>query len=550
MKVIIVGGVAAGASAAARLRRLEEKAEIILFEKSDFISFANCGLPYFIGGEIQDRGKLVVQTPEAFHARFRVDVRTKQEVVRIDRDKKCVTVQNHATGAEYTESYDKLLLAPGAAPILPPLPGVDDPRVFTLRTIPDADRIRQFIAENAPTRCVVVGGGFIGLEMAENFARLGLSVTIVEMAAQLLPPLDAEMAAGLQRAVEAAGVQTLLGRGVTGFAPRGGGLAVQTKEGEVVADFALLSVGVRPDTALAREAGLALNPRGAIVVDEELRTSDPYIFAAGDAVETSDYVTGRRTQTPLAGPANKQGRIAADNLCGIGTKYRGSQASAIVRAFGAVAATTGISEKTAREAGIPCEKVYVTAPSHAGYYPGGEAMALKLLFSPQDGRVLGAQVVGGEGADKRCDVLATAVRAGMTVQDLTELELCYAPPFSSAKDPVNLAAYAAENVLCGKVRQVFWNDYKNLPKDGSITFLDVRTDAEYSKGHLSETLHIPLDRLRERLGEIDKAKPVYIHCQSGQRSYVACRILTQNGFTCYNYAGGYNLFLNFGDDDD
>ncbi len=545
MKYIIVGGVAGGASAAARLRRLCEQAEILLLEQGEYISFANCGLPYYVGGEIPDKEDLLVQTPEQFARRTNVQVRTGHRVAAVDTAAKTVQVVQAATGEGYTESYDILLLAPGAAPVVPPWAGGDDARIFTLRTIPDTLVLRGYIEEKRPQTAVVVGGGAIGLEMAENFARQGLAVAVVEKADHLLPNLDSDMAAGVHQHLRQAGVQLYLSAAVAGFecdAP-GNPLQVKLEDGQVLpADLVLLSMGVRPDTGFLQGAGIAQNARGAIVVDDHLRTSAPDVYAVGDAVELRHFVSGQRVSLPLAGPANKQGRIAADNMAGGDSVYQGTQGSAIVRVFGWTVASTGLSEAGANSAGILYDKVYLRGMSHADYYPGAEGMRLKLLFEKETGRVLGAQLVGRDGVDKRCDVLATAIRAGMNVQDLTELELCYAPPYGTAKDVVNMAGYAAENVRNGTVKQYYWEDLEKLPRDGSITLLDVRRPGEYDRGHLEGVVNIPLEKLRERYQELDAAKPVYITCQSGQRSYVACRILQQHGFDCYNFAGGFGLY--------
>ena len=541
MKVVIIGGVAGGASAAARLRRLNEEAEIVLLERGDAISYANCGLPYYIGGDITDEEALTVQTPQGFRSRFRIDVRTGEEAVSIDREKKTVTVRRK-NGAVYTETYDVLLLSPGAEPVRPPLPGLDDPRVFTLRTIPDTLRIKRFIEETRPRAALVVGGGYIGAEMAENLARAGLQVTVAELADHLIPPLDYDMACGVHQYLRSKGIRLLLNTGLSGLIPEAGGLRANLGTEAPLFDMVLLSVGVRPDTRLAREAGLPLNSKGAILVDEHMRTADPAVYAVGDAVEIRERITGRAGYIPLAGPANKQGRIAADNIAGGGSVYQGTQGSAVLKLFDMTVATTGINEETARRAGIPFDKVYTLSPSHASYYPGATNISLKLLFEQGSGRLLGAQLIGFDGVDKRCDVLATAIRAGMTAFDLTELELAYAPPYSSAKDPVNMAGFVAENVLTGKVKQYHWHDVDALPRSGAVTLLDVRTPGEYARGRIEGTRNIPLDSLRNRLAELDKGKPVYVNCQSGLRSYIACRILTQAGFDCFNLAGGYRLY--------
>lgn len=543
MKVVIVGGVAGGASAAARLRRLDEQAEIVMLERGEYISFANCGLPYYVGGEIAKKSALLLQTPESFHARFRVDVRTRTEAVAVDTTHKLVTVKNLATGETSQESYDRLILSPGAAPLRPPVPGFDNPRVFTLRNVPDTVRIKEFVEEEFPDSAVVVGGGYIGVEMAENLKKAGLAVTIVEMADHLIAPLDADMAAEVHRYIRSQGVDLRLNTEVKAVEEQADGkLKLALSQGELITDMVLLAAGVRPDTALARQAGLKLNARGAIVVDEFMRTSAPGVYAVGDAVEITDFVTGQKGYVPLAGPANKQGRIAADNICGIPTTYKNTQGSSVLKIFDMTVAMTGANERAAKQAGLNCDKVFTFSQSHAGYYPGAHGMSVKTVYEKETGRILGCQIVGYDGVDKRCDVMAVAIRAGMTAFDLTELELCYAPPFGSAKDPVNFAGYVIENTLTGKVKNFHWHDVANLPRDGSVTLLDVRTPSERAAGHIEGFQHIPLDELRDRAGELPKEKPVYIHCHSGLRSYIACRLLTGLGYDCYNLSGGWRLY--------
>ncbi len=541
-KILIVGGVAGGASAAARLRRLDEHAGIVMFERGEYISFANCGLPYYIGGEITEKSALTLQTPASFHARFNVDVRVNAEVTAINRAGKTVTVKNHKTGEVYSEGYDKLILSPGAEPVKPPIEGADNAKVFTLRNIPDTYRIKDYIEQTKPRTAVVVGGGYIGVEMAENLAHAGLKVTVVEFADHVIAPLDYDMACDVHNHIREKGVRLILKDGVKAIAPEGEALCVTLGNDTLTADMVVLSVGVRPESALAREAGLAVNPRGAIVVDERMRTSDENIYAVGDAVEITDLVTGTKGYIPLAGPANKQGRIAADNICGIESRYGGTQGTGILKCFDLTVATTGITEVRAKAEGISYEKSFTYSASHASYYPGAVNMSVKLLFEKTAGRILGAQIVGYDGVDKRIDVIATAMRAGLTVYDLTKLELAYAPPFSSAKDPVNMAGFVAENILTGKVKAVHWHDVATLPRDGSVTLLDVRTVPEYQNGHIDGFINIPLDELRGHLGELDKSKPVYATCQVGLRGYVACRILSQLGFDCYNLSGGYRLY--------
>ena len=543
MKIVIVGGVAGGATAAARLRRLDETAEIVVFERSGFVSYANCGLPYYIGGVIEDQEELTLQTPESFYERFRVQMKVHHEVTAIDRSAKTVTVRNLATGEVFQESYDKLLLAPGARPTQPALPGVGLDRLFTLRTVEDTLRIRRFVDTQHPKSVVLAGGGFIGLELAENLRERGLDVTIVQRPKQLMTPFDADMAALIHREVRAHGVRLALGHTVEGFAESEGGVQVLLKDEQPLqADMVILAIGVTPDSRLAAEAGLELGLKGSILVNDRMQTSDPDIYAVGDAVQVNHFVTGQPALIALAGPANKQGRIAADNMAGGDSRYKGSQGSSVLKIFDLTAAAAGLNEAAARRAGLDVEAVVLSPMNHAGYYPGGRVMTMKVLFERRTGKLLGAQIVGSDGVDKRIDVLATAIRAGMTAADLTELDLAYAPPYSSAKDPVNMAGYMMENLLTGKVKQFRLDELATLPRDGSVTLLDTRTTGEYSRGHADGFINLPLDELRDRLSELDPDKPVYVMCQSGLRSYLACRILTQHGFTCYNFAGGYRFY--------
>ena len=541
-KVLIIGGVAGGASAAARLRRLNEQVEIILFEKGEYISFANCGLPYYIGGDIKNKADLTLQTPLGFKKRFNIDVRTFNEVTAINKDKKTVTVLNHNTNETYEESYDILLLSPGAEPIRPNLEGINLSRVFTLRNIPDTYRIKDYIDNNAPKTAAVIGGGYIGVEMAENLVQAGLSVTIVEMQNQVIAPLDFDMASILHNELERNGVTLKLENALEKIEEQGSSLNVVTNKGAFDADMVILAIGVKPETKIAAEAGLKLNQRGALIVDDNMKTSDDFIYAAGDAVEVTDFITNEKTVIPLAGPANKQGRIAADNICGIKSEYRGTQGSAVLKVFNLTAASTGITEKTAKRLGLNYEKSFTISASHAGYYPGAEEMFIKTIFDKETGKVLGAQIVGSQGVDKRCDVIAAAVNFNATVYDLTKLELCYAPPYSSAKDPVNMAGYVAENILKGISKIFHYHDVSSLPKDGSVNLIDTRTKGEYRLGHIDGFINIPVDSLRERMNEIDKSKPVYIVCQVGLRGYLACRILSGYGYDCYNLSGGYALY--------
>lgn len=543
MKVVIVGGVAAGATAAARLRRLDEQAEILIFERSGHISYANCGLPYYIGDVITDPEALTLQTPEQFFARFRVQVRVRHEVTALHPERKAVSVTDLATGRTFEESYDKLILAPGARPTQPRLPGVGLERVFTLRTVEDTFRIKEFIQKNKPRSAVLAGGGFIGLELAENLRELGMEVTIVQRPKQLMNPFDADMAALIHAEMRRHGVQLALGSTVEGFASTNRGVEVLRKdEPSLQADMVVLAIGVTPDTALAKSAGLALGIKDSILVNDRMETSVPDIYAAGDAVQVRHVVTGQDALLSLAGPANKQGRIIADNICGMDSRYTGSQGSSVVKVFSMTAAATGVNEKNARNAGFDPEAVILSPMSHAGYYPGGRLMTMKLVYDKPTLRVLGAQIVGYEGVDKRIDVLATAIHAGMTAPQLKELDLAYAPPYSSAKDPVNMAGFMAEDLDQGLVQQWRAEDEPALPRDGSVQLVDVRTQAEYAAGHIDGFINLPVDQLREHLEQLDKTKPVYLVCQSGLRSYIASRILKGSGFACSHLAGGYRFY--------
>ena len=538
MKTIIIGGVAGGATAAARLRRLDEHAQIIILERGEFVSFANCGLPYYIGGSITEKGNLTLQTPESFRARFNIDVRTLSNATGIDPERKTVTVEDLRTGKTYEESYDKLILSPGAEPIRPSIEGANSPNVFTLRNIPDTIRIKEYMETAYPHSAVVVGGGYIGVEMAENLAMAGLKVSVVELADHLIAPLDFDMAADVHRYIKSKGIKLYLNNGVTAI--RGNKVVLQ--KGELAADMVILAVGVRPETKLAKACGIQTNARGSILVNQNMQTNIPDIYAVGDAVEVEDFITKTPAFIPLAGPANKQGRIAADHIAGYPSAYKGTQGSAVLKLFDMTIATTGINEKAAKAAGIDYDKTYTYSGSHASYYPGASMMSIKALWDKKTLKLLGAQIVGFDGVDKRLDVLATAIRFGAKITDLAELELCYAPPFGSAKDPVNMLGFVAENVVSGKVKQFFWHDVENLPRDGSVTLLDTRTLLEVGRGKIEGFMHIPVDSLRSRIHEIPKEKPVYVHCHSGLRSYIACRILSGYGFECYNLAGGWRLY--------
>lgn len=543
MKVVIVGGVAGGASAAARLRRLDEDAEIILFEKGEYISYANCGLPYYIGEVIKEREKLVVQTPEAMSKRFSIDIRTLSEVTKINPDEKTVVVHDIKNDRTYTESYDKLILSPGAEPIKPPMPGIDGKNIFTLRTIPDTYRIKDFVDNNKPKKAVVVGGGFIGLEVAENLKEAGLDVTIVELADHVMAPLDYEMAAIVHQRLKDKGVNLILKDGVKEFHHKEGITTVVLNSGNtLITDMVVLGIGVRPDTKLAKDAGLAIGERGGIKVNEYMQTSNPDIYAVGDAIEVKDYINGSNTLIPLAGPANKQGRIAADNICGRKSKYDGTQGTSVAKIFDLTVAATGNNETILKRAGIDYEKVIIHPNSHASYYPDALPMTIKLIFKKDDGKILGAQIVGFDGVDKRIDVIATAIRSNMTVYDLEELELAYAPPYSSAKDPVNMAGFAASNILKGDISVFHWDEVKDIDLSKSL-ILDVRTDLEYQLGNINGSINIPVDELRENLHKIPKDKDIYVYCQVGLRGYIACRILMQNGFkSVKNLSGGYKIY--------
>ena len=542
MKVVIVGGVAGGATAAARIRRLDEQAEIVVFERSGYISYANCGLPYYIGDVITDPEELTLQTPESFFSRFRVDMKVRHEVTAIHPERKTVSVKNLETDEVFEESYDKLILSPGAKPTQPRLPGVGIDKLFTLRTVEDTFRIKEYINQNHPKSAVLAGGGFIGLELAENLRELGMDVTIVQRPKQLMNPFDADMASMIHSEMRKHGVKMALGYTVEGFEERNGGVDVLLKDNAPLhADMVVLAIGVTPDTALAREAGLELGIKGSIVVNDRMETSVPDIYAAGDAVQGKHYVTGEDALISLAGPANKQGRIIADNICGGDSRYLGSQGSSVIKVFDMTAATTGINETNARKAGLDVDTVILSPMSHAGYYPGGKVMTMKVVFEKGTYRLLGAQIVGYDGVDKRIDVLATVIHAGLKATQLKDLDLAYAPPYSSAKDPVNMAGFMIDNISKG-LKQWHLHDADKLPRDGSVILLDTRTAREYSSGHIEGFVNIPVDELRERLDEIEPGKPVYVICQSGLRSYIATRILEGYGYEAYNFAGGFRFY--------
>ncbi|MGZ7441610.1 FAD-dependent oxidoreductase [Paenibacillus sp. TH7-28] len=539
-KVLIIGGVAGGASAAARLRRLDEDAHIVMFERDPYISFANCGLPYYIGDSIKDRSKLLVQTPEAMRRRFNIDVRTESEVIGINPSRKTVRVRSKDRG-EYEERYDAMILSPGARPIRPNLPGIESSRIHTLRNIPDTDRIKRRVAEEQAASAIVIGGGFIGVEMAENLKEIGLDVTLIEGGPQILAPFDSEMAGVLAKELEDRGVKLLMLQTVTSFEEMGQQIVVRTSSGlSLAGDIVILAIGVAPDTAFLSESGIELGPRGHIIVNDKLQTNMEGVYAVGDAVEITDFVNGSKTAIPLAGPANKQGRIAADNVCGLGTTYKGTQGTSIIKVFGLTGAATGNNEKTLLNQGIPYHVIYVHPNSHASYYPGASPITIKLLFQA-DGTVLGAQAVGYDGVDKRIDDIATVIHFHGTVTDLTELELAYAPPYSSAKDPVNMTGYTAENVLSGRTNVFVPKDLAARDEQSTL-LVDVRSEMEHAGGHIPGSLLIPVDELRDRLGELDPAKEIWVYCQVGLRGYTASRILQQNGYFVRNLTGGYKLY--------
>jgi NADPH-dependent 2,4-dienoyl-CoA reductase/sulfur reductase-like enzyme/rhodanese-related sulfurtransferase len=547
-RLVIIGGVAGGASAAARARRLSEEAEIIVLERGPHVSFANCGLPYFVGGEIVNEEDLLVQTPKSLHSGFNLDVRVNSEVVSIDREAKTVNVRDLANGREYALPYDALVISTGAALLTPPIPGIEREGHFTVRNVPDVVRIKSWINENEGTRAVVVGGGYIGLEMAEQLVRHGgVSVSLVEALPQVMAPLDPEMAAWLHLELKQHGVELCTGSAVAAFEapsdaePARASIVVLKDGRRLPADVVILGMGVKPESALAKAAGLEIGERGGIRVNQRMQTSDSAIYAVGDVVEVRDVITGAWSLIPLAGPANRQGRIAADNIMGRSASYQGTQGTAVLRLFGLTAGCTGANEKTLRAAGIACEVLHMHPASHAGYYPGAEPIAMKVLFAPDTGKLLGAQAVGRDGVDKRLDVFATALKAGMNMNDLAELELAYAPPFGSAKDPVNLAGMAAQNVLAGDVALAQWHEIATLDPAKTLV-LDVRRADERAKGHIPGSMHIPLDELRGRLSELPKDKEIIASCQSGQRSYFACRLLAQHGFKVRNLAGSWRTF--------
>ena len=527
MKVIIIGGVAGGATAAARIRRHDEQAEIVIYERTGYISYANCGMPYYIGGSIVDKDDLALQTPDSFWNRFRIQVKVRHEVIRIYPGKKSVLVHDLENGREFEDTYDKLILSPGAKPIIPNEEALGRGNVFTLRTVEDTFKIKEFIEHKKPKTAIIAGGGFIGMEMAENLVEQGIQVTLLQRSNQLLEPIDYDMACILHAHMRKKGVNLVFGQAATGLEE---------------ADMVILAIGVVPDSSLAKDAGLALGVKGSILVNNRMETSEPDIYAVGDAVEIQHKVIGQKGLISLAGPANKQGRIAADNICGGNSTFKGALGSSVIKVFDMTAASTGINEKTAKRLGISYEKVILTPASHATYYPGASFMTMKVLYEKETLRILGAQIVGYEGVDKRIDVLATAIFADLTALDLKDLDLAYAPPYSSAKDPVNMAGFMIENIETNKVKQFHWDEVEALQRNGSVILLDSRTSTEYSRGHAEGFINIPVDELRDHIEELKQGKPVYVMCQSGLRSYIACRILKQNDIDCYNFSGGYRFY--------
>lgn len=544
MKVVIVGGVAGGATAATRLRRLNEHAKITVFERSGFISYANCGLPYYIGGVIEDKEDLTLQTPKSIWDRFRIDMKIHHEVTSINVERKTVTVHNLDTGNIYEEPYDKLILSPGAKPIFPNLPGINNDKIFTLRTVEDTLKIREYVETNKPKTAVMVGGGFIGLEVAENLCDLGIKVTIVQRPNQLLNILDFDMATLVHNKLRSKGIDLKLGGNVIGFEENDSFRVVLEDDKPINTDMVLMAIGVSPESTLAKKAGLKLGIKGSIIVNDKMETSIPDIYAVGDAVQVKHFVTGNDAVISLAGPANKQGRIVADNICGLDSHYKGSMGSSVIKLFDMTVACTGITEKIAKDLNIKYEKVILSPLSHAGYYPDAKLMTMKVIYEKNTLKILGAQIVGYDGVDKRLDVIATAISAGLKATELKDLELSYAPPYSSAKDPVNMAGFMIENIENGLVKQFYYDEIYKLPKDGSVTLLDTRTQKEYGRGHIEGFINIPVDNLRDNIHNLDKSKPIYVICQSGIRSYIACRILTLEGFDCYNFSGGYRFYEN------
>lgn len=543
MKVVIVGGVAGGATAAARIRRLKEDAEIIILEKTGYISYANCGLPYYIGDVIEESNNLILQTPQSFKNRFCIDVRVNNEVISVNSDKKYVVVKNVLTNETYQETYDKLILSPGAKPLMPNISGMDSNRIFTLKTVEDTFKMKKFIQDKNPKRVVIIGGGFIGMEMLENLLNLGLEVTLIEGSNQLLGQLDGDMASFVHVKLKNLGIRFFLNTVVSKFEDTGKGLNVFVDNQMILqTDIVLMTIGVVPETSFIKNTSIILGIKGSIVVNEKMETSIEDIYAVGDAVEVNNFVTNERGLILLAGPANKQARIAADNICGLNSRYQGFQSSSILKLFDWTIASTGISEKQAKKLNINYEKVILSPNSNASYYPYGDIMTIKVLYNKNNLHILGAQIIGTKGVDKRIDVFATAMRAQLKATELVNLDLSYAPPYSSAKDPVNMVGYIIENIEHGLVKQFHFEELEQIKKNHAVILLDTRTPFEYVRGHLEGFINIPIDELRQRLGELSPHKTIYVMCQSGMRSYLACRILSQNGFHCYNFSGGYRFY--------
>lgn len=543
MKVVIVGGVAGGATAAARIRRLKEDAEIIILEKTGYISYANCGLPYYIGDVIEESNNLILQTPQSFKNRFCIDVRVNNEVISVNSDKKYVVVKNVLTNETYQETYDKLILSPGAKPLMPNISGMDSNRIFTLKTVEDTFKMKKFIQDKNPKRVVIIGGGFIGMEMLENLLNLGLEVTLIEGSNQLLGQLDGDMASFVHVKLKNLGIRFFLNTVVSKFEDTGKGLNVFVDNQMILqTDIVLMTIGVVPETSFIKNTSITLGIKGSIVVNEKMETSIEDIYAVGDAVEVNNFVTNERGLILLAGPANKQARIAADNICGLNSRYQGFQSSSILKLFDWTIASTGISEKQAKKLNINYEKVILFPNSNASYYPYGDIMTIKVLYNKNNLHILGAQIIGTKGVDKRIDVFATAMRAQLKATELVNLDLSYAPPYSSAKDPVNMVGYIIENIEHGLVKQFHFEELEQIKKNHAVILLDTRTPFEYVRGHLEGFINIPIDELRQRLGELSPHKTIYVMCQSGMRSYLACRILSQNGFHCYNFSGGYRFY--------
>lgn len=539
MKVLIVGGVAGGATTATRLRRLDEKAQIIIFERGEHISFANCGLPYYIGDVIKEKKELLLQTPKSFKSRFNIDVRIKNEVLKIDRDKKQVLVRKVDSGEEYIETYDTLVLSPGAEPINP-FKLLKSEKIATLRNVNDSVKIKEYIQKNNPKNIVIIGGGYIGVEVAENIKHYGsINVTIVEKAPHVIASIDKDIASFVQNRLRENNINLILSNGVRQIKEENNIFNILLDDGKIKADYIILSIGVIPETSIAKEAGITLNSRGSIIVDEHMRTNDKDIYALGDAVEIKNYITNMPDYIPLAGPANRQARIVANNICGLDSKYNGTMGSSILKLFDYTLATTGVSEEKCKMLDINYKKIIITPFCHATYYPGASEMIVKVIYCEKEKILLGAQVIGKEGVDKVSDILATVIRSKINIYDLEDLELCYAPPFSSAKSVVNIVGNVIENEINGLVKNIFWEDVENTD---TPYVLDARTKGEYESGHFSEAINIPVDELRENIDKLDKNKEILVYCKTGVRSYIACRILIQNGFKVKNIMGGYNLY--------